>query len=731
MPLPSLPKQAECVDHEILLRRVVYRIRQSLDLQVILDTTAKEIQQFLDVDRVMIYQFYPDQSGYVIAEYRSVDNVLPSLSGLSFPADDIPQVARQLFIDARIRNIVDVESGVIGQSRLRDPETGEQLAEDWIYRPLDPCHAEYLTTMGVKSSVTSPIFHGDHLWGLLVAHHSSPRELPIEQLEAVQLIVGQLSTAIAQADLLAKAEEKGQREATISRITSLLHGFPTVQLELALEATVEALQGVGGRLLILDPPSGAEDNHQPITGTVHVCGTQPVEHELGQKRAVESLYGVQSHLQATDYVPWAVDDVFAVSDLRNLQLSFQQAGLRSWLIVPLVARERVVAYLSVFRTERETETLWAGEFDPDVRQAFPRQSFEIWRQTKLGQVCAWTQAEIEMAMTLGAQFAIAIEQHLLYQHVTALNNTLETQVKVRTADLQNALEKLQKAQTQLIHTEKMSSLGQLVAGVAHEINNPINFIHGNLAHLKGYATDMLELLSLYQHHFPNADADIVERCHSLDLDFVSQDLPKILHSMEAGTMRIREIIQSLRNFSRLDEAEVKVVDIHEGIDSTLMILHHRLKQSSENQIIQIVKAYGDLPLVECMAGQLNQVFMNLLSNAIDSLEGIEDQSGTIEIRTERVGEHHVAIHITDNGRGISEDVKPRIFDPFFTTKPVGKGTGLGLSISYEIIVGKHGGTLTCESSPNRGTTFTITIPQSYIEPHHESLEKVQDQRDQA
>ncbi len=713
MPLTSFQEQPECVDHEILLRRVIYRIRQSLDLQVILDTTAQEIQQFLDVDRVMIYQFYPDQSGYVVAEYRSSDNVLPSLQGLSFPADDIPPASRQLFIEARIRNIVDVESGVIGQSRLRDPETGEALAEDWVYRSLDPCHAEYLTTMGVKSSVTSPIFHGEALWGLLVAHHSAPRELPIQQLEAVQLIVGQLSTAIAQADLLAKAEKRGQREATLSRITSLLHGFPMIKLELALEATIEALRGVGGRLLILDPAIASNHSYrQSTTGTVCTYGTQPVEHELAQHQPMEALYGVQSHLQATDYAPWAVDDVFAVSNLRNLQLSFQQAGLRSWLIVPLVARKRVVAYLSVFRTERDTETLWAGQFDPDVRQAFPRQSFEIWRQTKQGQVDAWSQSDVDLMVGLGAQFAIAIEQHTLYQHVTALNNTLEAQVKARTADLQKTLEELQKTQTQLIHTEKMSSLGQLVAGVAHEINNPINFIHGNLVHLKGYATDMLELLSLYQQHFPDANADITERTHSLDVDFVAQDFPKLLNSMEAGTMRIREIIQSLRNFSRLDEAEVKVVDIHEGIDSTLMILQHRLQQLSDHQTIQIVKEYSDLPDVECMAGQLNQVFMNILNNAVDALEEMDDQLPRIEIRTAQVGDDQVMIQISDNGNGMTAEVKNRLFDPFFTTKPVGKGTGLGLSISYEIVVRKHGGTLTCDSAPNQGTTFTITIPQS-------------------
>jgi light-regulated signal transduction histidine kinase (bacteriophytochrome) len=709
MSFSTAPDNPKRIDHEILLRRVIHRIRRSLELQVILDTSASEIQQFLDVDRVMIYRFHPDQSGQVIAEHCAPGGSLPSLLGLNFPADDIPQETRQLFVEARVRNIVDVESGIIGQSRLRDPETGQPLTEDWVFRPLDPCHAEYLTAMGVKSSVVSPVFHGEYLWGLLVAHHSLPRELSIQKLEAVQLIVGQLSTAIAQAALLTEAQARAQRESTISRITTLLHSFTTIRLESALTETVTALQGVGGRLFIPDPESEAGGN-QPITGVVHTTGTQPKMHGLGQQRPLEYFHSVQAYWQATDYASWAVEDIFAISSLRNLQLSFQQAGLRSWLVVPLMARQRVVAYLSIFRPERETETLWAGHFDPDVRQAFPRQSFEIWRQTEQGQVYPWTPDDIDLATTLGAQFAIAIEQHTLYQRITTLNNTLEHQVKARTADLQKTLEELQRTQTQLIHTEKMSSLGQLVAGIAHEINNPVNFIHGNLSHLRSHAINMLELLLLYQHHFPDADTEILEKSDALDLDFVSRDFPKILASMEVGTSRIREIIQSLRNFSRLDQAEMKPVDIHEGIDSTLMILQHRLKQISDDQNIQVVKTYGDLPQIECLASQLNQVFMNILSNAIDALEGVQDRLRTISICTQRVGDDQVAIQISDNGKGIPKEARNRLFDPFFTTKPVGKGTGLGLSISHEIIVNKHGGKLECTSTSDQGATFTITIP---------------------
>ncbi|MEO0532405.1 MAG: ATP-binding protein [Cyanobacteria bacterium P01_A01_bin.123] len=719
---PPYPQQTHQINHEVLLRRIIYRIRQSLDLQVILDTTAHELQKFLAVDRVKIYQFHADQSGYVVAEACSLDCPLPSLKDLNFPADDIPPEARQLFVEARVRNIVDVESGIIGQSRQLNPETGKPIAEDWVYRPLDPCHAEYLTTMGVKASVVSPISHGEHLWGLLVIHHTVPRELNPQQIEAMQLVVGQLSMAISQANLLTKTREHAARESVISQVTVLLNGLTTLDLASALEKTTLALQGVGSRLFIpalADSTGIRQPDCSVVSNALHVFGIQPVGDDLSTQKPMELRHGIQAHLKETNDAPWAVDDVFEVSSLRNLQLSFQRAGLRGWLMIPLKNRQHVIAYLSIFRPARETETLWAGKFDPDTRQDFPRQSFEIWRHTQQGQIYPWGHTDVDLATSLGTQFAIAIEQHRLYQEIQTLNNSLEKQVQTRTAELQKTLKDLQQAQTQLIHTEKMSSLGQLVAGIAHEINNPINFIHGNLTHLEYYATELLELLALYQQHVPEPNTEIFNKSQSLDLDFVAQDFPKILASMAVGTKRIQGIVLSLRSFSRLDQAAKKAVDLHEGIESTLMILQHRLQKTSGRKAIQIVKEYGDLPLVECLASQLNQVFMNILSNAIDALETINERRlpqtadlnpPTIRIHTAQLDDHWVAIQISDNGQGIPQDIQARLFNPFFTTKPVGKGTGLGLSISHQIVVGKHGGKLECVSSPGQGTTFTITIP---------------------
>ncbi len=289
-------------------------------------------------------------------------------------------------------------------------------------------------------------------------------------------------------------------------------------------------------------------------------------------------------------------------------------------------------------------------------------------------------------------------------------------------ELETLLIRLQKTQSQLVQSAKMSSLGQMVAGVAHEINNPVSFIYGNLVHAKNYTQGLVTLIERYQSHYPNAHPDIQATIHDIELDFLKDDLPKLFQSMEVGTERIREIVKSLRLFSRLDEAEIKQVDLHDGLDSTLTILKTRLRAQPWRPAIQVFKEYGQLPKIECYAGQLNQVFMNLLSNAVDALEErdkhrtwqqMEQEPSTIKIWTQLLGQlthPAVAIAICDNGPGIHQRAIEHIFDPFFTTKPVGKGSGLGLSISYQIITETHGGTINYDTAPGQGTTFTITLP---------------------
>lgn len=296
---------------------------------------------------------------------------------------------------------------------------------------------------------------------------------------------------------------------------------------------------------------------------------------------------------------------------------------------------------------------------------------------------------------------------------------LEERVEERTAELKTTLAELQRTQSQVIQSEKMSSLGQLVAGVAHEINNPVNFIHGNLDHVQEYTQDLLEFVQLYQHHHPRPASEIQTAAAEIDLEFLQEDLPKMLVSMKHGTDRIRQIVLSLRNFSRMDEAEFKAVDIHEGIDSTLLILQHRLKGKPDRPEIEIIKDYAKLPLVECYVGQLNQVFMNILVNSIDAIEEhnakhtyqeLKDNPSRITIRTAVIDPTWIEVTIGDNGAGIPHQIQQRIFDPFFTTKPLGKGTGMGMSISYQIITEKHGGKLEYFSTIGKGTEFIIRLP---------------------
>lgn len=937
------------LDQEDLLRRITNRIRQSLELQEILNATVAEVRSLLGTDRVMVYRFNASGGGQVIAESVNT-NLLSSLNGLNFPADDIPEPARQLYLTERLRSIVDVSEGLIGLSPLEPSETDDRSTPQPIhYRPVDSCHIKYLQAMGVQSSMVLPIVHYDiqaqrsqkRLWGLLVSHHVTPRTISQRELQIVQSVVDQVSIAIAQSNLLSQTRQQHQIEATINRVSTLLHSLPTIQLQAALQETVSALSSGGGRLyiapdqvnpraecLIYGTQPTLEEGHNQTTLEEHpvfvqwVTGDRTVDTANGSSESNSTPVGCQ---------PLIVNDLDQVSELTSLAPAFDATPIRGWLVIPLYYRSSFLGYLSIFRSQVVQEILWAGEFNPKEKQRSPRESFEQWREVKRNQAQSWTNYDIELAIALGHHFAMAIEQYKLYAQVQALNSNLECQVAERTAKLQQSLEQgralqrvtnqirstldlkttlqtivrevrqllntdrviiyrftddshgqvivesmtgewlslldiddpqqyfskaqiqvykrgnlgvikdvtqarltpdqqeflkrcqvqaalivpigvenpqtneipvildnlpcprweqplwgfliaqeckarrdwlpseikllkkladqaavaiqqaelfthtqaqaqqlasafhhLKQTQAQLIQTEKMSSLGQLIAGVAHEINNPVNFIYGNLVYSSQYAQDLLNIIHSYQKYYPQPEPEIIELLDLIDLEFLEGDLPKLLESMKMGSERIRKLVLSLRNFSRLDQAEKKLVDIHEGIESTLLILQYRLKGKPNHPGIQVIKNYGELPLVECYPSQLNQVFMNVLSNAIDALENcnpdnqritisttvqsktIENQyspNNTIQIeKNQGSSPTHIIIQIADSGSGISPELQSQIFDPFFTTKPIGKGTGLGLSISYQIIVEKHGGMFKCSSQPGEGTGFWIEIP---------------------
>ncbi|MDP5338261.1 MAG: ATP-binding protein, partial [Nodularia sp. (in: cyanobacteria)] len=339
------------------------------------------------------------------------------------------------------------------------------------------------------------------------------------------------------------------------------------------------------------------------------------------------------------------------------------------------------------------------------------------------------QALAALSRQVISQLELRINVAKLKQHISH-RQQVENTLRSTNLNLNQVVSKLRQTQVQLILNEKMSSLGQMVAGIAHEINNPINFIHANLGCLRTSFQELVHLLYLYQKHYPQPHQEIQSQADAIDVQFLVKDLPSIFASMETGSKRIEDIILSLRNFARLDESERKLVDLHEGIDNTLLILRHRLNGTTAYPEIQIIKEYGNLPQIECYAAQLNQTFMNILSNAIDAIEylwvtktkksksnpekintlNLETTTPKIRIRTEISAENYAVVRIYDNGAGISEAIQKRMFDLFFTTKNVGKGTGLGLSISYQIVVKKHGGNLKYKTQLGKGTEFFIEIP---------------------
>ena len=804
-----------------LLAKITLKIRQSLQLEDILQTTVTQVRNLLEADRVLIYRFWPDGTGSGVNEA-----VLPgwkAVLGQTFEAEVLPQEYHQRYACGRIRAIEDVEQADIA-----------------------PCLVKFLQQFGVKAKLVVPILLKEELWGLLVAHQCTrPRRWSSFEIELLKQLADQVSIALAQAQ-----HQEHLEELVVQRTAVLSHTLERLQEEISERKRAEELlyrREEEFRALAENSPDlivrfDRQLRHmyvnplvERITGIPKQTFIGKTNQDLGMpqelvakwdealtdvlatgvERSIEFDFPTASGIQSfqSRIVPeWTRDGTIrsllgvtrditerkrTEEELRQSEARFRELAQKEALLNRLASQIRrsldvntiletaVHEIRNLLQIDRCFFLWYRPNTDPPVWEvvqeaksptfpslinySVPVTTFgplttrvfnkEITRvdsartltdpverkffftigytallalpiHTTSGEIgvvsCGhssgsrpWREEEVELLQAVADQLAIAIDQAQLLHH----SRIATAKAQEHATELEQTVRELQQTQAQLVQSEKMSSLGQLVAGLAHEINNPVSFIYGNLIHINEYAKDLLNLIQLYEESYPQPTAAIQSLAEQIDLDFIKEDLPKILASMKMGADRISHIVLSLRNFSRLDEAEMKWVDIHEGLDNTLGILAHRLKaKKREAPDIQVIKDYGKLPRVQCYPGQLNQVFMNILNNAIDAIEEdhkersseqMKNHSSIIWICTEVLADcNQVIILISDNGPGMTPEVQRRIFDPFFTTKAVGQGTGLGMSISYQIVVEKHGGRLECISAPGQGAAFFISLPIS-------------------
>jgi len=823
------------VQREQLIGAITQRIRQSLNLEDILERTVAQVRQVLQTDRVIILRFNPDWSGKVVVE--SVDSRWCSILGNRIYDPCFEKTYLSLYQQGRVRTLDDIYTANLSQ-----------------------CYIDLLAKFQVRANLVVPIVHSNkplptpqsqldvstpsqsptRLWGLLIAHHcSQPRKWQSFEIDLLDGLASQVAIAIQQSQLYEQAKSLFWRERVLNQVTQAIRRSLdlTTVFETAVQEIGELLpvdraeivqyaperqcwlsvaeyrrsledssmlgqeipdqnhplaerlkqleiiriedtstfnqdlaQDFPGAWLwvplhfnsqILGSLSLGKTNHPyswqdsevelivAIADQVAIAISQSqlyhqAQYHLKREQAINHLtHAIRCSLDLQTIFSTATQEIESLLQVDRAQIIQHKPERQLWVNVAESCRgdclpkalgveipdanNPLAERLKRLEVVRITDTrCFTGATNTAVAQQFPGAWLlvplhcgnSVWGALGLmmdNRAYNWQDAEVELICAIADQLAIALQQAELYKQ----SRKAEAKALTHAQQLEQTVAKLQKTQAQLVQSEKMSSLGQLVAGVAHEINNPVNFIYGNLVHASDYAADLLGLIELYQQQYPQITPEIQSEMDAIDLDFLIEDLPKLLDSMKVGAERICEIVYSLRNFSRIAEAEMKAVDIHEGINSTLMILRNRLKARGENPGIQVIKAYSDLPQVQCYAGQINQVFMNLLVNAIDaideqnkkrSLDELKAKPSTIRVQTEIVDNQEVAIRIIDNGPGMREEVQQQLFHPFFTTKPVGTGTGLGLSISYQIVVEKHGGQLFCHSNLGQGTEFVIQIP---------------------
>lgn len=776
-------------DRNRALVGVITRIRESLDLTTILQTTVAEVRQILEVDRVAIVRLAEGRqdSGEIVAEA-----VIAPWASLYQPTEAVQAAVRQWYHQLS----QDAE-----KARIQVAESFESSRYSEFYRAL-------LKQLQVQSAVHIPLLKGQNSWGWLVVHHcTQTHSWQGVDIEFLDQIAQHLSVAIqhnaylehlkkqrTQLAHILKQKRTAERQRTLANTIHKIR--QSLDIDVIFQTTTQETRQLlqVDRVLVyqLDQHWGgqfvaesvgrdwssvlptADDSPSPIVLPVpedcrdslfqdhktwcvddlynifpnrHL--TQPPEDsrqdgDLGTSSAASQAPDLHQYApmnlqeklhKALQSQPWGVLEAKSQHQLQDplqhpLAETFQDKGQDLDLDPVQPQGERVTDPAqsgAQARRLQQDQVFWGWIRALEGRAGAIAPIFQMDRLWGLLIACqhtlprSWQRLDADFLSQITAQLGIALQQAELLE-----------QTRRQTAEITQAFQQLQQTQMHLIQSEKMASLGQLVAGIAHEINNPVNFIYGNLSYVSTYTLDLLDLLQLYHQELPNPSPALQKRLDEVELDFILEDLPKTLVSMKAGADRIRELVNSLQTFSRLDRSAKHCIDLHEGLESTLAVLNHRLKPVFDRPHIRIIRDYQELPPLDCYAAQLNQVFLNLINNGIDALEDAIEQgrfpndndtdsgSPTLRLTTryhrpspdEQAQGHeaHILITVADNGVGIAATIQPYIFNPFYTTKAPGRGTGLGLSISYQIVVERHHGELTCQSRSGHGSEFRVKLP---------------------